>query len=642
MSAANLAAGQEYVNVALGKPTSQISTGYGGASSRAVDGNTSGNWGSGTITHTNTQANPWWMVDLEDSYPISKINLFNRMDCCTNRNRGVTVAILNDGGEEVWSYEHGGQTPPHKLTLDVENENGEPIVGAKVRVSLPYTDPLSIAELQVIQFIPPTNAPSSTPTTSQSPTSSCPHTFVVSSEVCSSDAFVNAAPGTCQLSDISERYSLTDNEMFELITAYCDEAEAGLNFTYVTSESGNPRNFQWDNNYFDGSTLWNDEETLNEDGDSIERTWTNHAQTRIAWPDLEGSYEDDNFQNCDARAVMCCFTDNHKAELSTNTEACYHDMEDSATSNHIKSGWTLFDSNTEAAYCTAFSWHDDEAEMSARYRGNALFYTSMFGLYDGGMAGNLPSAPMCACIEQMPVVSSTDCVSVTATDERYELSFTPSAISVRLAADVAYGDCNDFLAHYATMASDDEVTNIKKKIVGNCSEARKELLNGKFLVRESAAEEYPVDLDQWDIVVGKGKYYSPPKGETFLREAVQRSAHNIVYRYCADCQGTHQHIFYKRITDIPEGLQFLDNFLDNWFDTDNVLGVDFNLFSSYEDAANDQNPWIFCNYNDPQVGFPRDCGPTGYKPHQWNRFYNNGGRHNWAYFVEKNAPTDAF
>merc|ERR1712048_540540 len=46
--------------------------------------------------------------------------------------------------------------------------------------------------------------------------------------------------------------------------------------------------------------------------------------------------------------------------------------------------------------------------------------------------------------------------------------------------------------------------------------------------------------------------------------------------------------------------------------------------------------------NDPQVGFPRDCGPTGYQPHQWNRFYNNGGRHNWAYFVEKNAPTDAF
>merc|ERR1711982_92102 len=148
-------------------------------------------------------------------------------------------------------------------------------------------------------------------------------------------------------------------------------------------------------------------------------------------------------------------------------------------------------------------------------------------------------------------------VSVTATDERYELSFTPSAISVRLAADVAYGDCNDFLAHYATMASDDEVTNIRKKIVGNCTEARKEFLNGKFLVRESAAGEYPVDLDQWDIVVGKGKYYSPPKGETFLREAVQRSAHNIVYRYCADCQGTHQHIFYKRITASRRDFNFL-------------------------------------------------------------------------------------
>jgi len=637
VAAANQAAAQEYINVALGKPTSQVNTAFGGNSARAVDGNTNGNWGGNSVSHTGNSNSPWWEVDLQDSYPISQINLFSRLDCCTNRLKDMKVTILN-GADEVWSYSQGGATPPAKLVLDVKDSDADFVTGSKVRVSVSYSVYISIAELEVLQYVPPTNVPSIAPSTSQNPTTSCPHTFVVTSEACTSAAFASEAPGTCQLSDISERYSLTPGEMEELIDAYCEDAELGLNFTYVTSESGNPRNFQWDNNYFDGSTLWNDEKTLNEDGDSISRTWDIHEQTRIAWPNLEGSYEDDNFQNCDARAVMCCFTDNHKTELSTNAQVCYHDMEDSATSNHIKAGWTLFDSETEGAYCTAFSWHDDEGHMTARYRGNALFYTSMYsGLYDAGMAKSIPSAPMCACIEQMPVVSHADCVSVAATDELYELSFTPDTISVRLAASVTYGNCGNFIDHYATMATDEELTDLKSKIVGECDEPRKEFLNDKFLVRGAPGEEYPVDTNKWDVVVGKGKFYSPAKGETFLRAGVENSANKVLYRYCADCTGTHQHIFYKRLTAIPSELQFLDLFMDNWFDTHNVLGVDFNLFSTYEDAENDENPWTFCNYNDPTIGFPRDCGPSGYRAHQWNRFYNNGGRYNVAYYVEKSS-----
>jgi len=637
MAAANLAAAQEYTNLALDKPTSQSQTKYGGVSSRAVDGNTDGNWGGGSVTHTpENVANPWWEVDLQGSHEISKINIFGRTDCCQNRLQRMVVTVFN-GDEEVWSYVQGNQTPPNTLVLDVEVEGSDTdfVIGSKVRVSLPNSGTISLAEVQVLKLFIPTNVPSTSPSTSQAPTSSCPHTFVVSSVECTANAFENAAPGTCQLSDISERYGLESAEMNNLIGAYCEDAEPGLNFTYVTTEAGNPRNFQWDNNYFDGATLWNLENTLNEDGDSIRRTWEIHEQTRIAWPNLEGSYEDDNFQNCDARAVMCCFTDNHQEELSTNAKVCYHDMEDSATSNHIKAGWTLFDSESEGAYCKAFSWHDDEEHMSARYRGNALFYTSMYSLYDEGYAGNIPSAPMCACIEQMPVVTKPECVSVVADDESYELSFTPDAISVRLAASVTYGNCGDFIDHYATMATDEEVTDLQNKIVEECDEPRREYLNDKFLVRGTPAEEYPVDTNTWDIVVGKGKYYFPAKGETFLRNGVASDPNKILYRYCLDCTGTHKHIFYKRLTDIPSELQFLDLFMDNWFDTHNVLGVDFNLYSTYEDAVADENPWTFCNYNDAQIGFPRDCGPTGYKAHQWNRFYNGSGQNNVAYYVKK-------
>ena len=64
-----------------------------------------------------------------------------------------------------------------------------------------------------------------------------------------------------------------------------------------------------------------------------------------------------------------------------------------------------------------------------------------------------------------------------------------------------------------------------------------------------------------------------------------------------------------------------DLFLSNWFDTDNVIGVDFNLYSTFEDAQMDTNEWKFCNYNDPGIGFPRDCfdcAPESFVAFQWN------------------------
>ena len=41
-----------FTNVALGKNTTQSTTNYGGVSSRAVDGNTDGNWRRRSCTHT--------------------------------------------------------------------------------------------------------------------------------------------------------------------------------------------------------------------------------------------------------------------------------------------------------------------------------------------------------------------------------------------------------------------------------------------------------------------------------------------------------------------------------------------------------------------------------------------------------------
>ena len=54
------------VNLAVGKAATQSSTLYTSAAS-AVDGNRDGNFGSASVTHTDSTFQPWWQVDLGTS-----------------------------------------------------------------------------------------------------------------------------------------------------------------------------------------------------------------------------------------------------------------------------------------------------------------------------------------------------------------------------------------------------------------------------------------------------------------------------------------------------------------------------------------------------------------------------------------------
>jgi hypothetical protein len=90
------------VNVALGKIASQSTTGFGGDASRAVDGNTDGNYGAGSVTHTDTgDPAPSWQVDLGTEFEISRIVLWNRTDCCPDRLSNFRISILDGVGTEI-------------------------------------------------------------------------------------------------------------------------------------------------------------------------------------------------------------------------------------------------------------------------------------------------------------------------------------------------------------------------------------------------------------------------------------------------------------------------------------------------------------------------------------------------------------
>ena len=142
--------GEEYMaaqtNIALNKSATQSSTVIGTAS-RAVDGNTNGHWGQSSVTHTSRQTNAWWRVDLEKSYKIDKIQVFNRTDCCSPRLNGAKIWVGNTASNNVSDYTYVGTLSSSSEVQTFENLND--VNGRYVMIRLESNNYLSLAEVQV-------------------------------------------------------------------------------------------------------------------------------------------------------------------------------------------------------------------------------------------------------------------------------------------------------------------------------------------------------------------------------------------------------------------------------------------------------------------------------------------------------------
>ena len=115
---------------------SQSTTAAGGVPERAIDGNTNGSWGAGSVTHTDgTTANNWWQVELGSDMPIEDVVLYNRSDCCGERLSNFRLSVF-DGGEEVHGQNLfvGSGSVPQGGDLRVPIPEGT--VGDRVRVQL--------------------------------------------------------------------------------------------------------------------------------------------------------------------------------------------------------------------------------------------------------------------------------------------------------------------------------------------------------------------------------------------------------------------------------------------------------------------------------------------------------------------------
>lgn len=129
-------------SLALGKTATQSSTAFSRPASLAVDGNTSGNYADGSVTHTNSEL-AWWKVDLGSSMPIGTVNIWNRTDCCSDRLKNFDVQLSDDNVN--W-----------EPTINVRGQAGSPttvnfngVNGRYVRIKLKSANYLSIAEVEV-------------------------------------------------------------------------------------------------------------------------------------------------------------------------------------------------------------------------------------------------------------------------------------------------------------------------------------------------------------------------------------------------------------------------------------------------------------------------------------------------------------
>jgi len=125
------------------------------------------------------------------------------------------------------------------------------------------------------------------------------------------------------------------------------------------------------------------------------------------------------------------------------------------------------------------------------------------------------------------------------------------------------------------------------------------------------------DLTLW----ASGSAYIPDTGNFYIR------------RTCPGCAASYQDIVYKRLTPLPEGFDVAELFVGTWSSIDNELGVDFELYSSMSYAMAGILSWNFCNYDDYDIAFPRDCGPIRAVAYQWTSLTRGSRQTDYAYYV---------
>lgn len=150
-----------HINLALNKPTAQSSIyrlnqyDHHGA----CNGNKNGKCGF----HTLKENNPWWQIDLQDIYHLSKIKIYNRINCCQPiicSKRASTINVLLSQDALSWKLVY--QNPKSNVFGGI---NGKPLIidpksslSRYVRLQLRENEYFHLDEVEIYGFPVKTDA----------------------------------------------------------------------------------------------------------------------------------------------------------------------------------------------------------------------------------------------------------------------------------------------------------------------------------------------------------------------------------------------------------------------------------------------------------------------------------------------------
>jgi len=474
-------------------------------------------------------------------------------------------------------------------------------------------------------------------------------------------------------------YLLGGSDPKAAVAALCKEATDKGPSSPFHRAAAKGEDFAFEQLYYNGGSEWNEQVQTTEDGvdkyilkrdaHTVLSFYDNEAEeTQVQWP---GSLTNFNLNTCNAHAAMCCWVTDRQAndnngncatpydvncvnkDPADNTDLCYVSHPDGNLSTKFDStnGFTGFpgDDNNNSndaegpIHCHGFAWAEDDNDYTARYKANNLFYVSMYDhMYQRGYVRNVPGAPMCACVEQMPRVSRSDCTQIDVV-EQYTLLYDGSKFHGSLdSIEVTFNACrgidnrnNDLWAYMGRLYGEGKVTAKQWAQLGNtvvennnCDMA----INFHLATKHNFVIGYRHDTNTWARAASKGaltEIGESQYGKEGFKASWNLGGKNILMRKCQDCARSHQTIFYKRKTPVPADnfgfvpadlsqytLSDLLMIVSNYRDSSNrslpghVYGTDFEIYSTLSDALAGTNEWKCTSYKY-TVGFPGDCAPAG-------------------------------
>jgi hypothetical protein len=144
--------------------TARQSSDGGGAAARAVDGNTSGVFAEGSVTHTIAEPGAWLEIDLGTSQPIGSVRLWNRAEVAhrlndywltitdTPADAAQKAAILKEESTPGLWQKRVTTIPRPSLTVDTSGAKGRYL---RIQLARQTPHPENVLSLAEVEAYPP-------------------------------------------------------------------------------------------------------------------------------------------------------------------------------------------------------------------------------------------------------------------------------------------------------------------------------------------------------------------------------------------------------------------------------------------------------------------------------------------------------